>query len=78
MINVVQGRGRMLALPKNRTSVDTVEDDIKFVGLVRETTVVVKDIGMFPATYARSDADGLRSRSVSYADGRRDRSEDWQ
>ena len=64
-VNIVQGRGRVFAFMKNATSVNAMEDDIEFVGLVGEATIVIEYVRAFPATATWSNADRLHRRRKS-------------
>jgi hypothetical protein len=52
----------MFAFTKVATSVNAMEDNIKVVQLVRKTGVIVEDVGLFLATGACNNANGLNSR----------------
>ncbi len=53
----------MFAFTKDATAMDTMEDCIEFVGLVRKSLIVIEDVQMLLAMGALSDADGLSGRS---------------
>ena len=62
---VNQGRGRVFAFTKNATSVNAMEDDIEFVGLVGEAAIVIEYVRAFPAVATWSNVDRLHRRRKS-------------
>jgi hypothetical protein len=55
----------MFAFAKNTTSVDAMEDDIKVVGLVGKSGIVIKNVRAFPTAFSRNNADRLERRMKS-------------
>jgi hypothetical protein len=58
------GGGRMLAFLEDGSSLRVVQDDVKFMGLIRESPVVEEDIGSFLPTYLSGNTDGFAMRHV--------------
>jgi hypothetical protein len=63
-VNVIQGGSRVLAFAENRAAFSIMQDDIKFVGLVRKSTVIEENVGSLIATYFPGNTDGLAKGHV--------------
>lgn len=62
-VDVIQGAGRMLALSKDRTTIDVVGKDVEVVRLIRKPAVVSEHV--LPAlAFPRLDSGPDRSRLI--------------
>jgi hypothetical protein len=58
-VNVVQGGSRVLPFAENRATFGIMQDDVKFVGLVRKSTFTEENIGSLLAMNFPGNTDGL-------------------
>jgi hypothetical protein len=55
-VDVVKRRSWVFALANDGSAINVAEEDVKFVGLVWEATIVIKDVLTLLATHSLGDA----------------------